>query len=52
MREGREERGEGGGVEGGVEEGEVRSMTSCGFIYSPAYLRIDLEAHPQSQLLH
>ena len=34
MREGREERGEGGGVEGGVEEGEVRLMTSCGFVHS------------------
>ena len=35
MREGREERGEGGGGVGGREEaGEVRSMTSCGFVHS------------------
>jgi len=34
MREGREERGEGGGVEGRVEEGEVRLMTSHGFVHS------------------
>ena len=33
MREGREERGE-GGVEGWEEDGEVRSMTSHGFVHS------------------
>ena len=33
MREGREERG-GGGVEGWEEDGEVRSMTSHGFVHS------------------
>jgi len=33
-REGREERGEGGGVGGWEEEGEMRSMTSHGFIHS------------------
>jgi len=33
MREGREERGEGGGAEG-EGDGEVRSMTSRGFVHS------------------
>jgi len=33
MREGREERGEGRGAEG-KEDGEVRSMTSHGFVHS------------------
>jgi len=33
MREGREERGEGGGAEG-EGDGEVRLMTSCGFVHS------------------
>ena len=33
MREGREKRGEGGGAEG-EEDGEVRLMTSRGFIHS------------------
>jgi len=34
MRERREEMGEGGGVEGWEEDGEVRSMTPHGFVHS------------------
>jgi len=59
MREGREERGEGGGAEGGVEEGEVRSMTSHGFVHSSlgitdtlAHVHFGLGSTGPMELLH
>jgi len=45
------ERGEGGGVEGGDGEGEVRSMTSLGFIHS-SFGMADTPAHIFMASLH
>jgi len=51
MRVGQPERGDGGGVEGGDGEGEVRSTTSLGFVHS-SFGMADTPAHVFVASLH